>query len=899
MQIEFGWSLDGTAWADGAGATGRVRMGPRALVQLLQTRLALTRPSVDPAVRVAQYSRAVAAADHPWARDSFEVDPWSTATTLLSWRDAAVAAGARWSRSAALPERIDALCAIEEQRAVAAPAPGAADDLREIVDLLAADASWPLGIEVLRCHEDPGHLPGLWPRLLTLLEDAGVRIEQLAPTATGRPELTVIEAEDEWTAAETAARVLAGREGAPLQVLAGTDTVILDQELHRRGLPALGVAEAAADRTALQILPLFLSITVDPVDVQQLASFLDLRVMDAPEDGRDHVGLVPARVRTRLLDALADEPGVGGPAWRRALAALEVDEKVSEGGLAFARTLSDLVTAPIPPTALTPSRLRAAVEPLGARLRALGQGDPGLTRASAHLQVLLDVLETMDGDRALAPRELSQIVEASGGRASSPFARPEATTAWRTCSRPAQLLPRGGDVLWWGADREDAHTGVVWDSVEIEALTALGAHILEPARLAALTTDAGLRGLRGAERVIVVRTRRRAQKATAPNALLAHLAAERAGPGDGVADVLAQLTLSPGETLVDGRFELAGSRRPLQRPAPARIPPPPEDLTRQVDPAPHLVPRSLSYSQTEDLLGCRQKWTYRNGLQIRAASVATVPTGNRMVGSLVHAVVEELVNTAESEGRSGPPSKERIREEITAQVPRLASELQLPGREVELATMREQTVRSLVEFFDRLGAAGLVITSVESQFAEPLTLRLRRGDVTVPFTGYRDVLAEDAAGDPTVIDLKWTYAAKKYPDLFDTGEALQLASYAWSLHEDHADVGYYLLSQGEFVAANPALDPHGRPTLDIADLWSRGRSGMTDALDAIGEGRVDARSGQILLDAGQDLSTSRSDAKKTYESARATARAEGALVVDARCDFCEFALLCGMRGDAS
>src|SRR5699024_7212867 len=124
---------------------------------------------------------------HPWVRDSFEADPWSTATTLLGWRDAAVAAGARLRSAGALPERIDALGAIEEQRTVAAPAPGAADDLREIVDLLADDVSWPLGIEVLQCHEDPGHLPGLWPRLLTLLEDAGVRIEQLTPTPTGRP----------------------------------------------------------------------------------------------------------------------------------------------------------------------------------------------------------------------------------------------------------------------------------------------------------------------------------------------------------------------------------------------------------------------------------------------------------------------------------------------------------------------------------------------------------------------------------------------------------------------------------------------------------------------------------------------------------------------------------------
>ena len=39
MRIEFGWSLDGAAWAEGTGAHGTARMGPRALVQLLQNQI--------------------------------------------------------------------------------------------------------------------------------------------------------------------------------------------------------------------------------------------------------------------------------------------------------------------------------------------------------------------------------------------------------------------------------------------------------------------------------------------------------------------------------------------------------------------------------------------------------------------------------------------------------------------------------------------------------------------------------------------------------------------------------------------------------------------------------------------------------------------------------------------
>ena len=895
MDIEFGWSLDGTAWADAG-----VRTGPRGLLQLLQGRLGLTRPQLAPAVRTARAMTALAAADDPWSRASFTADPWATAAALLRARDAAVEAGAQLTPGPQLPARIAAITALDEQLQ---HAPGPADDLREVVDLLAGEADWPLGIEQIRCHEDPAALPGLWPALFAQLTAAGVRVERIVEGPTGQPELLLIEAEDEWTAAEAAARFLAGHDradGAGLQVLATTGTVLLDQELHRRDLPALGIAAPSADRTAGQIIGLFLSIAVAPVDVQQLAAFLDLRVLDAPEDGGQHVGLVPARVRRQLLAALEQEPGVGGPAWRAALATLEADPDLPESAREVARWIDRTVTAPLETTELTPTRLLAVLEPLGTRLHRLGQGDPELLRAATHLQVLREVLEGLQPQRPLAPRELTRIIGATGGRSPSPFARPEAGAPWRSCARPAQLLPTGGAVLWWGAERPAPSAPVQWDPQETAALTRLGAHLLPPAQLAALETDAGLRALRGARRIIAVRAAHRCEEPTAPHPLLAHLAAESTADGGTVEKVLEARTRPAADTVGPGSFHLAGAARPLSIPPRTVIPPRPADLTRTAAPAPHLLPRSLSYSQAETLLGCRQKWVYRHGLRIRPATGANVPTGNQMVGTLVHAVVEELVRA----GAASAPSTERIRAEFTAQVPRLASELLLPGREAELAELRERAVRSLREFFDRLAAAGITITAAESGFERPLTLHLAGGEATVPFRGFRDVDAHDADGRPVVIDLKWTYAAKKYPDLFDTGEALQLASYAWSLGSDSADgagtdVGYFLLSQGEFVSANPLLDPAGRTPLPLTQLWEKGRTGMEQALEAIRAGAVGARSGQILLDAGQDLSTPRREATRTYERAREAAASRGELVVDARCDYCDLALLCGLAGDRS
>src|SRR5699024_9297547 len=84
--------------------------------------------------------------------------------------------------------------------------------------------------------------------------------------------------------------------------------------------------------------------------------------------------------------------------------------------------------------------------------------------------------------------------------------------------------------------------------------------------------------------------------------------------------------------------------------------------------------------------------------------VAALPTGPRMIGTLVHAVVETLV---QERGTSlAPPSGDRIEEVFDRLVPQLASELDLPGRSAERAEIRGRTRRSLTELFERTAASG-------------------------------------------------------------------------------------------------------------------------------------------------------------------------------------------------
>ena len=888
MRIEFGWSLDGAAWADGGGAAGIARLGPRGMVQLLQGRLGLTRPQVEPAVRVAQYLRLLEEHPQAWPAQSFAVDPWSTAAQLLRWRDAAIETGWRPVGSEVpLPERLATLRALEQVAEVGVTgtlAPSTGDDLREIVGLLEeADGAWPLGIEEIALAEEPGDLPGMWPRLLGLLAGAGVRLREPEGADGGSPDLTVLEALDEWTAADAAARFLAADPAAA--VLASADTDVLDRALHRRGMPAIGAVGPSRDRAHHQVLGLFLDVATAPVDVHQLAALLDLRVLPGAEAEAEPVGLVPALARRELLRALGSEPGVGGPAWQQALA--RIGESGHDRAIEAARVIDRLVRDPLPGDDLRPGAIAERLDWLADRLRAVARGDGDLLASLTQVQVLQRVLGMLAPEAPLTRRTLQQVIDSCGGSGPSPRAVREVSDRQVTTS-PAQV--RGGAVLWWGPSSDDAPRAQRWDPSEVAALEAGGGRVLSPAQLAALQVDAALRGLRRAEEIIAVLPGRRLEEAPGPSGLLAHL---------GTAT-----RRTPEQLIEDGRWTLAG--RSLEVATPAEVAseaaPPTE---HRIAPAPHLLPRKLSFTQISSLLACPHHWALEYALDVRPADVAVLPTGARMTGTLVHAVVETLVGERYDPGLGGTPlsapSAEEISEVLDRLVPQLASELDLPGSAAAREDVRDRAVRSVGALFSGAATAGLRITGTESRFELPLTLALAGGERTVPFVGSRDVDAITADGRRTVLDLKWSRSRSRYGDLYDTSEAIQLASYAWALAQEHpgeppADVGYFLLRSGEFVSADPTLDPHDRAPMDAGEAWRRMLAAVTERLDEVAEGRIRCGCRELQERTGLDASASWSKRSSALAKARAAEREAGGLLVEEHCGTSEHAQLCGTTG---
>lgn len=948
MRIRFGWSLDGAAWSERPAALGEAAMGPRALLALLQTRLGLSRPPVLPVVRTAQYLALLQASPHPWFADSLAVDPWNTATTLLRLRDDAVVAGWDGTAPDAAPVRVAALAAVERSVVVgplgapeATLAPAECDDLREIRDELweqtVDSLPRPLGIDEIRLEEPADSLPGLWPEILGLLARLAVRIttapESSVPAAA--PEVTVVSAADPWAAAEAAARFLragadagngnvAGADStvaADTTVLATSSTLVLDHALRRRGLPAVGRVDDPGDRARDQVLPLFLALAVAPVDVQELAAFLELRVAatEADDGAVRPVGLVPAAVRTAFLDALVAEPGIGGPAWDDALsrldnAAAEAPDPGAARDAGIARDLDDLLRRPVPAPS-TPSDpldaelLDQRLAGLGSRLQALAGGldDSGLGETLAQVTAVRTVLAMLG---TVTPRLLREVAEASAGAGGSPFAVAE-VSPWGLVSSPAHLdrAPVGGPgdgagaarertVLWWGADDDGSRAPALWDAAEVAALTTGGARLLDPQRIEDLELRAQLRGFGAVTRIVAIHTARRADSPVGLHPLLEHLR-----PWTTEEPIRTDALVQEGGS----QWRLADRALPLRTvaaaPHPLRT-----DLTRTVPPSSNLMPTSLSYSQAETLIGCSLAWVFHRPFGLEQGSLAQVPTGNRMIGTLVHKVVETLfedvVAPAADAGRLVGPTPDQIAGTFDDLVPRFAAELLLPGQTRRRRSVRAAALRSIGRLFDLLALHGLAMTGSESPFELPVRLDVDGRELTVPFGGSRDVDALDpATGEPVVIDLKWTNSRNRYRKVLSDGESLQLASYVWSLRQAPPDgvdpdrraaIGYYLLKQGEFASDDPRLRGARTPERSPEEIWDRQRVALGATLGEIAGGAVTARSGDVRRAGPTDR-----DRRTAVEQLQLTAEAEGGIWIDKKCEFCEFTRLCGLTGDDS
>ncbi|RVE87058.1 PD-(D/E)XK nuclease family protein [Sinorhizobium meliloti] len=868
MHLVFGLSADGRVYPEATEAVGAIDaavVGPAGLVGVLEVQLGLLGPSASRAVRIASYlAKLRAAGDGRFWGASFEKDPWSTAATLLQWRDDLIAAG--WQGNPIGARRIDDLAAAEIVGTMLPP--GLADRAVQLLDALPSRPG--LRLKRLTLAEPRALLPPLWRRMLEALAAVGVTVDQhdgcvaaaegsdlrqvqRALAGEGREQLTgdgtfvVVEADTELMAAEVIADWLAvspAEERAGTVVLAPDgDTALLDHALRARGLPALGLSVASPWRGALQVLPLAFAAAWQPFDPRVLLNLLMLP--------RPPISRWAAR---RLARALSKEPGIGGAAWLDAWAGIEVRlvethaelepkdaRKEVDAVLAEWRTWTDVGrfdrSLGIPTVEAQAIAGRVAAWAMRADA---GRNDRLLLAVAAAAGAVVDALNRLEQEvvpALLLERIVSQVLSEG---VVNPDHVPEAGSV-RAVRSPGALWSAAPRVIWWGfVGPGERVSRDPWDRAEVEALEA-GGVTLETSADAARRIGAGYTRVlqRSAERLIFVRPALSGDEQTTVHPLAHQLRPIVGGAGEGVVFKAERVLREPDAALA-GRLL---TRHPVESKGP---PVGAAKWTLPAGAAGLMEGRRESATSLRRLFNCHFGWFAQDVLGLRPGRFAEIPGPDQLFGNLAHEIARRLLPPGP------PPPTDGVRAAATVLfemlLPQIAAPLLQPEYAGELSAARELVPAALESLVGLLHKRDLEVVGSE--------LEREGSHRDLALEGRLDLLVRRGP-QVAVLDLKWTRSERRYREEIAKGQAVQLAVYrAISAHAGVKGTGgYFLLRQRRILAGDGSIltdhpiesERADTETLDmVAGDWKRWRdlassgvlvaAGFDDAADHRPEG---------------------------------------------------------------
>ncbi|MFZ1730563.1 MAG: PD-(D/E)XK nuclease family protein [Bacteroidota bacterium] len=952
MRLTFGMNLDGSEWSPKQASAGEMQVGPQGLLEVLETHMGLTGLHPHHARRIDQYMARLAEGDtaDAWYHRSFAKDAWSTAKQLLAWRDELIGAGWDGKAEASDSPRLRTLALAE-----ASQLPLSIGFEDRLIEAMQEMEFWThLPISEILLTEPREFFPPIWQKVLGLLEERGTDISAAPEVSESNADsnadnnadnnadsnadnnadnnadsnlaavqrrlrdntyktdlqnddesLLLVEAGDEWEAAEHCARWLGAHvfgaksdeENTGVTIICSGDSGVLDHALQRYGLPRLGRSESSRWRADLQILPLVLANAWKPLDVRRLVELLTIR----PSPILSFAPWI-------LLKALTKQPGTGGEKWLKALDAVAAKyiEKAAEDGKVIsgseAKAYADLLNTYLAtdrydekegiPEEKLRERCQWLIDSFGPRMR----HEPELKTAVAHAREIQKLSE----GKGLIPRvAVERMLDSVIGTGEVEEGRRQEAAPWLVLAHPAQAVQECRTLIWWNFNAEDAPQRTWWSPDEIASLNRHGAALEDAASALSREARGWRRALQSAqERTLLFTTQRFRGEQTWPHALWDEIrvAAKQLSPVKTAAAVNADelvkecLTRQCAGLTKDSSWSLAGRSMPMRIVEPCDSPAAAAQFAIPVQAVP--PPDHLSYSSMSDMIGCPMKWTLEHHAKLRRTDAQDLPTTNLMIGLLCHHIVNRLYSE----------SGKQLSPELAAQqasvlfdelVPSMASELLLLGGEVEQLRYREaiaRAVQQLVEAIDRLGM------TVESSERE-----IELEDDGLRFKGFVDLILRDNSGTPFVLDLKWSYSTKRYIELVESGSALQLASYAWLIRKADGETGvpfadgaYFLLAKGQLLGASPHL---GMDSLDSKlqpeEIWRRGRRSWEANFHEVNRGVMEAAGvAQQLRREEEDLSA---DAFK--KAIMEEQYAKELLYIEPPCRFCNYSALCGKMGE--
>ena len=841
MHVKFGLHFDGLQPQRPTNATGVVTLGPAGLLAVLETRLGLPPPvehASEAPFAYLQCLRAVSAPSRFFHR-SLVVDPVNVARTLLGWRARWYEAGWDGTFPDTAPARLADMAAVEAlARDSVPPSPG--ERLGRVAAALSGRVTQIDGVEL---HTSPDALPYAWQTVLAALPcelasgidpaSAGPEGSDLARvqarllaiadgTVDGIAERERLQGDGSLMVVRSASRDLSAEaiaefirdtgQYAETLLVAERDGVILDHALERVGLPRCGFRYHTRFRGATQVLKLCLALMWAPVNPHRMLQFL-----------LHPTGPLPRWVRSRLADAVAASPGVGGPEWSNGLVSIErvlrerdgtrdADVERQRSSIAFwlERQRHDpRVGAPIDDVVARAQRVSTWAA--GRLNTADTAAEAGLfAAAQAQAEALLAGLaHHRDGAADCIPRlELERMVDEVTTDAPDPSMFAEAGHPRATAS-PAAVTDRWPTVVWWDVAPPLAAVSYPWSRRELVALREAGVRLPVVDDVLRHRSREWLRPvLNATERLVLVA--HEDEGGTHP------VLTQIESCFDGIEGVEVEPELLRGEPIV-APLAVRTRALPLRPlPAPRRWWELPEDCT--------LTPGDVeSYSSLSKLCDHPHEWVLHYTARLRAGRAADVSDGPLLYGNLGHRLIEEFFR-AHDDWRSVPIRDVLawVRATYPGLVEREGAVLLEPGRGVDRQRVGATLERSVVRLLAHLRAAGIEHVAPEAFREAPFAERRLIGAI--------DLLLTDASRHHAVVDVKWGSQSYRRGLLVEN-RALQLATYAYLQETLDAagrwpHVAFFILSTGNLLANQGSRFPDAVVATsasgeDATDLWRR------------------------------------------------------------------------------
>ena len=808
MRIHFGLHRDGLHPALPTNTVGEMTVGPRGFLRLLESDLGLPPVGLHAAEVAAVYRNCLAECDDlaRFYHGSFTVDPVGVARTLLDWRDVWYLHGWDGAFPPGVPQRLADLAAVETLAKDRVP-PSVGQRLRRIETLLGKHRTQ---VENVTLLDHPDDLPIMWRRLLGQFDcdqapahtgaalpdtDLGKTQAMLrgAPPGElcGDGSLVVMRATSRDVSAQATAELLRRSEDRSRAVaIANRDGIILDNAFERVGLPRAGFQHYSPFRAASQVLKLTLALIWEPLDPHRLLQFLI-----------HPVSPLSWSVRSRLAEAVAAEPGIGGPAWHAAMT--DIDDPADVEFWAAPPRFSVATGAPV---TVLDERVRQCTRWLVSMLATVEDDEETAVFAAAVAQAraLTATLER------LADADTTHLAKIEADRLVDEVTRslPDASTFAEAGHVPATTHPGNvaapvDEVYWWDLASAQLDLTPIWTRAERAALSATGVQLPSTEDRLASERRAWLRPALNCRRRLV---------------LVVH---DEAGTGRHPLWGRIEEQLSG---WVDVRLDaglLRGEQRELDKlaiptPALAVKPLPVKQRWWRINRA--LAPRAAeSYTSLAKAYYHPHEWVLQYHAGLRTSRIADVADGALLKGSLAHRLFERFF-TENTNWRS--LSRDAIAGWLDATIADLIEKegavLLENGRGVDRQQVVTTLERSLLVLLEHLAEANVVEASSEFHVERPFPGGVLQGDV--------DLVLVNDQGERAVLDAKWGSERFRLDEI-EKDRHLQLAVYGFTLAEmGWPSAGYYIVTTGNVLTPDSTFFPTalGANGSAVEDIWRRG-----------------------------------------------------------------------------